>query len=100
MMRSIDEGAFLSIHGVDQWTAIRGDDARNPVLLILHGPGFATSPMTPLFAPWHANFTVVHWDQPGAGSTFAKNGPVSLTLDGIARDGVAVTSWIRERLND
>ena len=36
----LEEASFLTIGGIEQWVTIRGDDRRNPVLLLLHGgPG-------------------------------------------------------------
>ena len=67
----IDEATYVSIGGIEQWVTIRGEDRANPVLLFLHGgPGDVTSPWTfALFAPWEKHFTVVQWDQRGAGRT-------------------------------
>lgn len=99
---AVDEGLFASINGIDQWITIRGRDRHNPVLLILHGgPGFAMSGQAPVFFDWEKDFTIVQWDQPGGGATYAKNhgkdiGP--LTLDRYARDGIAVTEFVRHRL--
>ena len=44
--RAIDESGFVPIGGIDQWIAIQGSDARNPVILFLHGgPAEAQSPV-------------------------------------------------------
>src|SRR3989442_12957229 len=48
----IDESRYVNVGGIEQWITIRGEDRKNPVLLILHGglamprirgatPGFA-----------------------------------------------------------
>lgn len=73
----IDEGQFVTIGDIEQWITIRGWDRDNPVLLFLHGgPGDVTNPWTfALFAPWEKHFTVVQWDQRGAGRTLRKSGP-------------------------
>jgi pimeloyl-ACP methyl ester carboxylesterase len=95
------EEMFVEIHGEHQWVTIRGSSPHNPVLLILHGTGYALSPMALFFAPWEKHFTVVQWDQPGAGATYASNGGTGttpLTLDRITRDGIAVTEFVRRRL--
>ncbi len=74
--RGIDESGFVSIGGIDQWISIQGRDTANPVILYLHGgPGEAQSPFLKEFVPWEADFTVVNWDQRGAGKTFGRNGP-------------------------
>jgi pimeloyl-ACP methyl ester carboxylesterase len=98
---SIDEGLFLRIHGIDQWITIRGQDRTNPLLVIVTGPGVAMSVMAPFFAPWEQDFTIVQWDQPGAGATQAKNGDErtgALSFDRLARDGLAVFESLREGL--
>src|SRR5579872_6609572 len=71
----INESGFMKIGGIDQWIAIQGSDVRNPVILYLHGgPGEAQSPFLKQFLPWQRDFTVVNWDQRGAGKTFGRNG--------------------------
>ena len=102
MTRTIDDGRFIDVNGVEQWIAIRGESRHNPVLLILGGPGAALSRMSPLFAPWEAHFTVVHWDQPGAGATQARNGDAAtgpITIDRLSADTVSVADSVRSALN-
>jgi pimeloyl-ACP methyl ester carboxylesterase len=96
---SIEEGAFIDVHGVEQWLAIRGTDLANPVVLIVTGPGVAYSRLTPLFMPWEKSFTLVQWDQPDAGATLQKNGRVAApSLERLAADGIAVAEYIQRRL--
>ncbi len=102
--KGIDEGAFVPIGGIDQWITIRGQDRDNPVLLILHGgPGDVTNPWTfAMFAPWEEHFTVVQWDQRGAGKTYERNGArigPTMTLDRMAQDGVELSDYLRHHLN-
>src|SRR5262245_26867517 len=75
----IDEARYVEIGGIDQWVTIRGENRNNPVLLFLHGgPGDATNPWGYAgFRSWLKVFTVVQWDQRGAGRTFGRNGPSS-----------------------
>ena len=72
----IDEKLFVPVGGIDQWITIRGQDRANPVLLLLHGgPGDATNPWAyNVLAPWEKSFTLVQWDQRGAGKTLGKVG--------------------------
>ena len=74
----------------------------NPVLLLLHGgPGIALSPMPRDFLfSWTRDFTIVLWDQRGAGKTFGRSGPVAaeVTKDRMAQDGIEVAEFIRTRL--
>jgi len=95
----IDEGAFVDIHGVPQWLALRGDDRTNPALMIVSGPGFGYAALAPFFVSFERSFTLVHWDQPGAGFTFGRNGDAGeLTLERLVRDGLRVTELACARL--
>ena len=71
----ITEHTFVRINGIDQYITIRGEDRRNPVLLILAGgPGNTLVSLAQVFRPWEKYFTIVQWDQRGAGKTFEQNG--------------------------
>ena len=100
---AIDEGMFVPLNGVDQWITIRGEKPHNPVILMLHGgPGFPTSQMAPVFSAYEKHYTLVQWDQPGSGATYAKNmgkdiGP--LTIERYRRDGIALAEFIEGRLH-
>jgi pimeloyl-ACP methyl ester carboxylesterase len=101
--KGIDEASFVSIGGLEQWITIRGQDRANPVLLFLHGgPGDVTSCWTfAMFAPWEEHFTVVQWDQRGAGRTLKKSGPSvapTLTVDRMAQDGIELAEYLRKHL--
>ncbi len=101
--KGIDEASFVPVGGMEQWVTIRGQDGANPVLLFLHGgPGDVTSSWTfALFAPWEEHFTVVQWDQRGAGRTLRKSGPAvapTLTVDRMAQDGIELAEYLRQRL--
>ena len=63
----------LSINGTRQWVLMRTQDIRNPVVLFVHG-GPGTSMLGLSRRDTHVlerHFTVVHWDQPGAGKSYA-----------------------------
>jgi pimeloyl-ACP methyl ester carboxylesterase len=98
----IDEGLFVGAPSGEQWVTFRAVDRNNPVLLIVHGgPGAALSPLATAFLPYEQQWTVVQWDQAGAGRTFARAGdtlPATTTVATVAADGIAVTEHIRERL--
>jgi len=98
----VDDALFVEIGGTQQWVTIRGQDRDNPVILVLHGgPGSAIAGLAPAFVPWERDFTVVQWDQPGAGRTFRAAGrsiPADLTIDSMVNDGIELTEWLRTRL--
>ena len=98
----IDDALFVDIGGAPQWVTIRGQNRDNPVILVLHGgPGSAIAGFAPAFVPWERDFTVVQWDQPGAGRTFRAAGRTiapDLTIEGMAQDGIELAEWLRRRL--
>jgi pimeloyl-ACP methyl ester carboxylesterase len=95
----IREDRFMRIGGIEQWISIRGEDRRNPVILLVHGgPGDATSLYGwAMLRPWFKHFTVVQWDQRGAGKTYGRNGPSTpdVTLRRIVQDGLELSDSIR-----
>jgi len=105
--RAVDETGFVRIGDIDQWIGIQGNDARNPVILYLHGgPAEAQSPFLKQFIPWENDFTVVNWDQRGSGRTYGKNGPATpgmstpdLALDRLRLDAREVAEYARKRLS-
>ena len=94
----IEEAAFITVGGIEQWVTVRGDDRRNPVLLFLHGgPGDAQSPLVPTYAPYEKDFVLVQWDQRGSGRTFSKNGSAGVTLDRLIADGIDLAEQLHKR---
>jgi pimeloyl-ACP methyl ester carboxylesterase len=101
--RGIDEARFVPIGGIDQYITIRGENRDNPVILFLHGgPGDATNPWGYLaFRSWLKHFTVVQWDQRGAGRTLGKSGPDvarTITVERMTQDGVELAEYLRKTL--
>ena len=91
----------VRIGGIDQWVSIRGNDRRNPVLLMLHGgPGWVAMPTSWYFQRgWEEYFTVVQWDQRGAGKTYAANDPAvvapTMTRERMIADSEEMVAWLR-----
>lgn len=87
----IQEDRFIRVGGIEQWMSIRGEDRNNPVLLLVHGgPGDATSLYGwAMLRSWFKHYTVVQWDQRGAGKTFGRNGPTTpdVSIHQIVNDG-------------
>lgn len=100
--QSIQRSQAIRIGGIDQWVTIRGKDRRNPILLVLHGgPGYVLGPMSWWFQPgWEDYFTVVEWDQRGAGKTFLINDPKKLaptmTRERMVADAAEMVAWLRK----
>lgn len=93
----IDQTSFISLGGIDQWISIKGEDRRNPVLLVVHGgPGESQWPQADRYIPWEKAFTVVLWDQRGAGHTYGRYGAKTpdFSLDRIAKDGVELAQYL------
>jgi pimeloyl-ACP methyl ester carboxylesterase len=94
---------YLPIGGIEQWVTVRGAKCGQPIVLVLHGgPGNALSPYADaLFGGLESEFTVVQWDQRGAGRTFGRNpgtAEASLTLPQMTADGVAVATQVAAAL--
>ena len=92
----------VRIGGIDQWVSIRGNDRRNPVLLMLHGgPGWVAMPTSWYFQRgWEEYFTVVQWDQRGAGKTYVANDPATvaptMTRARMIADSEEMVAWLRK----
>jgi pimeloyl-ACP methyl ester carboxylesterase len=99
----IDEARYVQVGGIEQWITIRGYDRGNPIVLLLHGgPGDATNPWGYAgFRSWLRQFTVVQWDQRGAGRTLGRNGPAlgpTITIERMVQDGIELTELLRDSL--
>ena len=71
----IQETYKTRIGGIDQWINVRGQDRANPIILFVHGG--PASPLVPTLwqfqRPIEDYFTVVNWDQRGAGKTYRED---------------------------
>jgi pimeloyl-ACP methyl ester carboxylesterase len=98
---SIAEIKYLRLGGVDQWVMIRGERVTNPPLVLLHGgPGMSeTSFFRHCNAPLEKSFTVVYWDQRGAGKSFERGiSRSSMTVDQFLVDLDELVTYVRKRL--
>lgn len=101
--QKIAEEGFVPIGGIEQWVVIRGENCANPVVLIVHGgPGNPSTPFAEnLYGAWEKDFTLVQWDQRGAGKTFERNpgtADAPLTMAQMAGDGVEVAAYATRHL--
>jgi pimeloyl-ACP methyl ester carboxylesterase len=100
--RSIAALERVRIGESDQWVLVRSEDVRSPVVLFLHG-GPGTSQLT-----WNRrntrrleeHFTVVNWDQRGAGKSFAAiRDAERMNIDQFVEDTKELTSRLLERFD-
>jgi len=100
-VRGVAEEGFITLGGVDQWTAVRGADPANPILLLVHGgPGDVLWPYADKFRAWESLFTVALWDQRGAGRSYGHGGgdkTPDVHLARIVEDGVALGDDLHRR---
>jgi pimeloyl-ACP methyl ester carboxylesterase len=95
----IHELRMVELGGVRQWISVRGNDPANPILLFIHGgPGSPMMPESWTFQrPWEDFFTVVQWDQRGAGKSFASQdgADVALSVERIQADAEELIDLLR-----
>ncbi|MCU6432971.1 alpha/beta hydrolase [Undibacterium sp. Jales W-56] len=99
----IQESYKTRIGGIDQWLNVRGQDQSNPVVLFVHGG--PASPLMPTIwqfqRPIEEYFTVVNWDQRGAGKTYGEADPKAISdsihIDRYVDDAIEVAEHIRKR---
>lgn len=100
----IDETRVVELGGVPQVVSIRGHRRDNPVLLVVHGgPGTPLAPTAWMWQrPVEEFFTVVHYDQRGAGRSHALTDPEAvrptLRPDRYAADAVELAAWLTGEL--
>lgn len=91
------------IGGIDQWIYVRGQNASNPIILFVHGG--PASPLAPTIwefqRPLEEYFTVVNYDQRGAGKTYLETDPKtiaeSIHIDRYVEDTIEIAQSIRKR---
>jgi pimeloyl-ACP methyl ester carboxylesterase len=99
---SIAQKCFVKINGVKMGMIIKGKDISNPVLLFVHGgPGMPEYFLTENYPTGLEDyFTVVYWDQRGAGLSYSSNiDKNTITVDHYIDDTIAVTNYLRERFS-
>ena len=95
---------YVEIGGIPQWIEIEPERGRPgaPVLLLIHGgPGGSTLGASASWRSWRDHFALVHWDQRGAGRTFARNGAAGsgpMTFEQFVSDGLEVAEFVRREL--
>jgi pimeloyl-ACP methyl ester carboxylesterase len=97
---SVSEKVWVDINGVQQGMFIKGKNINNPVLLFVHGgPGMPEYWLTQRYPTGlEDHFTVVWWDQRGAGLSFAPDiPPETMTAEQFVSDTLQVTRYLCRR---
>ena len=88
------------IGGTPQSLWIRGEDAGNPALILLHGgPGASESALFRHYdADLEAHFLMVYWEQRGTGRSYSGDlSPQSMTVSRLVQDLDEVVELVRSR---
>ena len=99
---SIAEKNFVEINGVRMGMIIKSKDISNPVLLFVHGgPGMPEYFLTEHYPTGLEDyFTVVWWDQRGAGLSYSSDiDKNTMTTNQFVDDIIGVTQYLRERFD-
>ena len=92
----------IMLNGVKQWVYIRSKNKENPVLLFLHGgPGFPGIAAAQAYQSGLENkFTVVQWDQRGAGKSYSPTIPKeSMNVNQFISDLYELVKYLNNTLN-
>lgn len=89
----------VELGGLPQVISIRGQDAGNPILLFLHGgPGVPEMPVSHLHRDLEKDFTVVHWDQRGAGKSYSESiSAEAMQVNHFVDDTLELSRYLLER---
>jgi pimeloyl-ACP methyl ester carboxylesterase len=91
----------VRLGGVNQWVVIRGRSTANPVLLMLAGGpgGSELASFRKHNGPLEDHFTVVHWEQRGAGKSFPLlfTDRRHMTRQQYIADGLELAAHLRRR---
>lgn len=101
----VQETFEATLGGARQVVNVRGANRDNPILVFVHGgPGAVEMPFSWAFQrPWEDIFTVVHYDQRGAGRSYLLNDPATIaptmTPDRYRDDAIELIVLLLKRYN-
>ena len=99
----VQETFEVMLGGARQMVNVRGSDRDNPILIFVHGgPGAVEMPFAWAFQrPWEDIFTVVQYDQRGAGRSYMLNDPAALaptmTPERYRDDAIELIELLKKR---
>lgn len=98
----LNEKSYVKLGGIEQWVTIKGENCANPMILFLSGgPGNPLSPFSDaIYGAWAKQFTLVQWDQRGAGMTYGRKPPApeeKLTIAQMTQDGIELARYLTQR---
>ena len=99
---AVSELRMIPINGTELAVMIRGTDKNNPVLLcVTGGPAGSEIPLIRKYEKeLEKHFTIVHYDQRGAGKSFSfKEDYRDINYHQHVDDLIALTEYVREYLN-
>ena len=100
----VERYEYVPVGGIQQFVSIRGQDRANPVILFIHGG--PASPQIPSLwqfqRPLEEYFTMVNYDQRGAGRTYGEAPPEqvagTLQIQTYVDDAIEIAEHIRAKL--
>jgi pimeloyl-ACP methyl ester carboxylesterase len=94
---SVSEKTRVTVNGVETGMIIKSRDVSNPVLLYLHG-GMPECFFTQRYPTGLEEiFTVIWWEQRGAGLSHDAGPPESMTAEQLILDTLELTEYLRNR---
>lgn len=99
---SLSEKIYVEINGVQEGMFIQSKDLQNPVLLFVHGgPGMPEYWLAQRYpTDLEEHFTVVWWDQRGAGLSYNPGiPPETMTTEQFVADTLEVTRYLISRFD-
>jgi pimeloyl-ACP methyl ester carboxylesterase len=98
--KSVSSLERIDIGNLEQYVLIRSADTNNPILLFIHGgPGMPIMYLSHAFQrPLEKRFTVVQWDQRGAGKSYDPNIPIkSINVEQYLSDALQLIDVLCKR---
>jgi len=98
--KQINQAEFVKINGIQQFIYHQGSHYDNPVILHLHGgPGNPFSNKAYLLESWSPYFTMVYYDQRGAGKTAIRNPETKPSFQHMIEDIHELILYLKRKYN-